>query len=335
MAGQRSRPDDGQQPWRQFGRRHKKHPSLGANPLYALPEALIDRVKAEAPGLWTPADEGFERDLARTTAGGGFFHRRLFPCPLNPPPLPAEDQRRQERIEGLLTQALREEGHTEGQIERRREAERRRAEIVAQQAVAYTAWLVTNEQFLGERDGYRAVWEDRVAAEGRFPALPLSLLGGPADRREGKLFLFYRRWGLDRFLTWDLPVPMAPQLFDVLYADSLGLAGAGLFTFLPWYLLRDERLSLRDLAKQHVTAERPAHLEDWLARGSQGKPKLGYQRLHHTFVLYRYRALGLASRYGERLDGHAEQLDRAFAGYLHLSQDSVKKVRLELARRFA
>jgi hypothetical protein len=321
--------------WEQFAQQHAQQPYLVLNPLYALPPEFLDIVKTELPGLWSPAEEAFERSLA-AAATGGFFHQWPFACPLTPPPPPpAWDQQRQQ-LDHLLTEAATAGGRSQLQIANYKKAERQQEEDLQLRALAYTAWLVTDPQFRTERDAVRVTWESRVGAHG-FPSHRRSWLGErpkPVDGDEARLLLFYRRWGLETFATWDLPVPMPPQLSGLTYADPVTLPGAGLLVFVPWYALKDERLTLKDLAKQVAEVTRPDHLKVWMARGGS-KAKLGYQRLRHTLVLYRYWNLGLASRYADRIAHQVERLDRAFAEYLGLSTDSVKKVRLRLDKALA
>jgi hypothetical protein len=333
MNQRRRQSDDGLKVWEQFSLRHRKNPHPNLNPLYALPEKLINIIKEGLPRFLTAKEELFERDLARATAAGGFFHRRLFACPLSPPPPTPEQERQRQKIEALLTEAMREDGRNELQVQNYFQDKKQLEDDLHLRAVAYTSWLVTNPRFRLERDAVRTKWDERVAELGHFPIHRRSFLGEPPDPvgpEEARMLHFYRRWGLDTFATWELPVPMSPQLFHTFYADHVTLPQAGLLAFLPWYALRDERLTLKDLTKQLAAATRPEHLAGWMARGTEAKKKLGYQRLRHTLVVYRYWVLGLASRYPERLENHTERLDQAFATFMGLSTDSVKKVRLAL-----
>lgn len=72
-----------EQVWQEFAARHENHPFLKLDPLYALTEDVIVEVQEHVDGFFTPEQESFERDLART-AGGGFFLRRVFGKPVQP-----------------------------------------------------------------------------------------------------------------------------------------------------------------------------------------------------------------------------------------------------------
>jgi hypothetical protein len=51
---------------------------LGQDPLYALPEQVIDAISSALPDFFSREDLRFERDLAKT-ASFGFFHRNRSP----------------------------------------------------------------------------------------------------------------------------------------------------------------------------------------------------------------------------------------------------------------
>lgn len=227
-------------------------------------------------------------------------------------------------------------------------------------SAAYAGWLVGDPRFREERDKLRVAGEEQVAAWGGFPAHRHSFLGerpwssgsqpvavvrkkswssgrwltevAAANAPHTLFLLFFRRWGLDTLLTWDLPVPMRPELHGVVTRDTsvLGgpgetstLADAGVNLFLPWYSLADKGLSLHELANPLRALRDPDHLKDWLSPPRGDVKELGYVRLRRALTLYRYRELVLARRYAERLDGNVEKLDRAFARFMDIKIQSV------------
>jgi hypothetical protein len=320
---------DDEKAWRELSRRWRGSPFLDLNPLYSLPVGVIDILPRQLPGVWTEEELKFERDLAQTT-GGGFFHHRPFPCPFLPPPPDARVDSLLEEARELLAEELNREGLHELQIQRHFQAEEERRDEAVLRSLAYTGWLVTNPEFLAERDQWREVWEQRVADAGGFPALRLSCLGerpAPVGLDEAELHVFYRRWGLHTFLTWDVPVPIGPQLHHVVHANVIPLGSAGLLLFLPWFLLRDKDLSLETLVPGLRAVRQPAHLKGWLSRESGDQQELGYDRLKNLLVLYWCGGLALGGRYVDRLEGNAGRLDQAFATYLGLGPDSIKKLR--------
>jgi hypothetical protein len=102
----------------------------------------------------------------------------------------------------------------------------------------------------------------------------------------------------------------------------------GIKLFLPWYLLRDQNLKFRDIAKRNRDLQNPSHLQGWLS--SKDGKNLGITRLKNLFTLYRYWQLILADRYQDRIPGNRQALRRAFAAYLKVDADSIKKLRKHL-----
>ena len=331
MSPKRSAHPKTRHPWPPFVRRHARNPLLDLDPLYALPGPLIDRIDSAAPRFWTAADKAFEQDLAQTSSGGFCYHQPI-PCPFLPPPPNAVQQHHAQALQALGEEELKSQGYSDLRIRKLQEAEQTRQAEAELRGLAYTGWLVTNSQFCAERDQVRAVWEPAVAAVGRFPALRLSVLGergDPVSADEAELFIFYRRWGLRSFLTWDLPLPIRPQFFQILYADTLTLGSAGLLLFLPGHLLRDEHFTLKDLARHLQMIQGPDHLSGWLNKPGSAARKLGHTRLKNLLIVFWCWTLVLTRRYGARLAGSTAHLDQALAGYLGLSTDSVKKLRLQ------
>ena len=165
-------------------------------------------------------------------------------------------------------------------------------------------------------------------ALGRFPKHARSYLGEwpePSPSEPEPFLAFYARWGLERLLTWDLPAPMYPELHGFTTHGTHTLAVAGVNVFVPWSLLRDGWLTIQDLAKHFKTVKNPEHLQDWLT----GQSDLGYARYRNVLILYRYWHLVLVARYSDRLKGNTERLDRAFAEYVGLGEESIKKLRIK------
>jgi hypothetical protein len=97
-------------------------------------------------------------------------------------------------------------------------------------------------------------------------------------------------------------------------------------------MLRDSRFTLQELAKQLRRESSPSHLEGWFSLTAGEHNKLGYKRLKNVFILTWCYRLALEDRYANQLVGRIEQVDRAFARYLELSPDSVKKLRLSMSQ---
>ena len=252
--------------WAEFAGRHRGHPHLAHDPLYSLPEGLIDSIVGLAPGVFSEQEVAFERDLAKATGGGLFFRRRAVPCLLLPRSVDGPPDALDRRVRDARADLLKDRGISRLQLE---EFDRGEAELhdrVDLRAAAFAGWLVSNRGFRTERDQLIERVGSYVEETGRFPSLPRSYLGEPSgvkDRREGAFHLFYRRWNLSSFLTWDLPLPLRPEV-GVTTLDTFTLSGAGIALFLPWYVAEDGRFSPDEMAAHLRSIHRPAHLAGWL-----------------------------------------------------------------------
>jgi hypothetical protein len=346
------KPGRGARLWQKFARRHKGNPLLKRDPLYALTEELIDIIAGKAtgssftertgiaPNFLTKEEVEFERDLARTTSGG-FFEGWPFRCLLLGPAAPEVAQAKN-NIKALEAQLLEDEGINPLRVRKSLAEGARYEDVAARRAAAYTGWLVMSPLFRLERDQLREAWGAYVGENEGFPVLLReSFLGFPVERpdRVGKghaaFMLFYRRWCLQTFLTWELPLPILPRLHGVEPSREAWLSEAGVQLFLPWYILRDGRFRLDELARHLQHLDNPAHLAGWLDTVTERREALGDTRLRNSFILYRYQTLALQSRYAGRMSWHAARQDAAFAQFLGVSEESVRHLRLHLQRRLS
>lgn len=338
--------------WAAFVERHHGNPFLKLDPLYALPEALIDIIAGNpskesaierqgvAPNFLTKQEDAFERDLARTVSGG-FFQQRPFECLLLGKCDDPKLARLSHQIEAELVENLKDEGVNPKLTQKALDAHGDYQTLANERAVGYAGWLLTNSQFRRERDELRSTWGNYVDTEHRFPAMPASFLGeaiGPVETR-GKEYAhfiaFYRRWGLQTFLTWDLPVPLRPSVYGITLHDMAGSSEAGVNLFVPWYVLRDGRFQLQELAHHLQTLQNPAHLAGWLETTTAGKGEHGDARFRTVMVLYRYQWLAIESRYAGRPSWDKKRQDEAFAQFLNLGEESIRRLRFFLQKQLA
>jgi hypothetical protein len=340
--------EEGRAAWQAFARRHAGNPLLEQEALYALSLPLLDAIAERVPGFLAPEQELFERDLA-ATASFGFFHGRALGASRQPrgrggaaPPPDERQGQSAHAIRAMWEEELRGRGLPDSAIHWGfRHREQRRGRIDACQE-AYGGWLVLNPQYRAELDALRAAWGPVVRSLGRFPELPRWPLlpresfgaAAPAAFVEA-CSAFYTRWGLERLLTWDWPVPMEPELADGPAGDRERL-DAGLVLVVPWYLLRGERVSLQEAAQQGRWSG-PEHLHAWLFRERSGGRAGGLDAIRYARLrrLYRYHELVLVRRYGGAVAGNVQRLDVALARALpgRWGEDTVKKLRLLLQRR--
>ncbi|HLJ92174.1 MAG TPA: hypothetical protein VKU02_03180 [Gemmataceae bacterium] len=331
--------------WEVFARRHASNRFLELDALYALSEPIIDAIQASVPRFFSAEQEWFERDLART-ASFGFFHQRplgraaTLPPEQTAQPSLAERQRcLSEQIHELLGAEMHQAGATAYEIGEFFAGSAERNRRVEDRQNAYAGWLVTNPQFRREVGTLRQRWEGMVRAIRSFPTLPMWFIPDatadrdlPAEFRE-EFEAFYCRWGLETMRTWDWPVPMEPDFVGGLREGIKHLSQAGLTLFMPWYVLRGERIDLQDIARLCRIGSVPDHLCDWVnKRGQGGGDDRGEVRYKNLLWLYRFHELVLLRRFPRSCKGHLERLDYALARVLERDQDSVKKLRLQLRR---
>ena len=93
------------------------------------------------------------------------------------------------------------------------------------------------------------------------------------------------------------------------------------------------RYPIQSILDEIQREETPEHLRPWLkVQNQENTDGLGHGRFGTIFQIAFFRDTVLASRYRDRFTGHVEPLDVAFAAYLNLSLDSIKKIRLQANR---
>jgi hypothetical protein len=338
--------------WAEFARRHAGNPFLDVDALDALPDELINAIVKEVPGFFSQDQQTFERDLAKLGRGAQ--------------DLGTKQTEHERQLHELLAEEMKRGGANQLQIDRYFEAEAERYQEIESRVEGYCGWLVTDPQFRSERDELRRKWGEHVEAWGGFPSQRHSYLGEPSwsagpqpaqvvrephwtedqwvqevtrvNAPFEPFWIFYNRWCLEQFVTWDLPQPLRPEFYGFTTHNTFVLSAAGVNLFLPWHLLRDRKFTLQNLAAHLKKINKPTHLEGWLTKGRDKLGLVGYRRL---YVIYRYWHLAITTRYPERILGNTEALDRAFAAYMEVSNDSdmgaesIKKIRLKLAKRLS
>jgi len=355
-------PEPGPHPrWEKLAKAYPKHFVLHhAETIYALPEPLLDAISKEIPKFFTDDEMRFERTLART-AGAGFFLKRPFAFgPLPGPKLNTEDAARQQEvtewhtqadqsIKQLLDQEMAADGATADEIAAYHKVRRTMIARLKERQWGYAGWLMTEPLFRNHAAMFREKWGTRIAELGAFPVFPMPFFwehpSPPQNDREfyHDYLVFYRTWNLHSMATWELPIPMRSEMVQPSFYDLKKLKDAGVMLFVPWYLLRDKDLKVRELTEQKLMEYPQPHLDGWL----NGRGQLGYKRLADMLKLYVYLELCLKARYADRVERNAEKLDFAMGQYLRATgaaagdgedadlavPDSIKKIRQAMDRR--
>jgi hypothetical protein len=231
-------------------------------------------------------------------------------------------------------------GVKEKDIKGARRQEQLEERLLLRRAEAYTGWLVTNRQFRGELRELRTTWEKNIARQGGFPRRPedAGLEAGtkPKVRRDActkACIAFYRRWCLDRMLSWELPAPLDARLSATENVTSETTPDEGVAIFLPWYLVRGGQFDLQQVVERIRFESAPQHLRAWVSKASEravdASGEISYQRL---YWLYRSYELVLVRRYRAACRNNMETLDRAIGSLMARQEDWVKRLRQRLAR---
>jgi hypothetical protein len=165
-----------------------------------------------------------------------------------------------------------------------------------------------------------------------WPLHDLGLHTGVPDDFAEDFLAFYCRWNLQQMLTWEWPVPMEPDLVGGVLGDEGPLAEAGVPVFLPWYVLRGEKLNLGEVVRRSRATDTPRHLRPWVRKTRRKKEVLGDRHYERLAFLYRFLELALRQRYPEACRRMAQKFDLAFGRALGRDAESVRKLRLELQR---
>jgi hypothetical protein len=334
--------------WTRLVAQYPDHPSLNDEAIYSLPGKLLDAIVSSAPGILTQADEQFERDLSAAASCGFFQQRRFQYPPLSSHPLtqtPADEIGRKARasaknIEDMLVDDMRKRGVSDELIFQYFELVSQRNQRIDDWRWSYAGWVVTSSDFQRQLNELRSLPPSR-GQRNIPPRLPFTFTGhNSMEDCDEKGHLFLRLWGLESLATWDLPVPMKPQLASPVFYPLPDVSEAGVILFIPWYLLRDKSISLYDLAQSERHLRLPAPLEDWL----DAKPQnWGPERFTIMLQIYVYLELGLKRRYRERVSRKLTILDITFAQYFSsldirgkpIGEESIRKIRLLMQKRLA
>lgn len=336
-----------------FRKRFPRHWPQGADALYALPPWLLDEFERHAPGLFSPEDLAFERELAEFSGGAIFQGRRIsiqlcsgFSTPNRDMELLTRTAKTDREIESMLREEMASAGVDRAKADRYVAAQEHFKRMILDRQRPYAGWLVTNPTFRRELEEFKAWWLATTDESARLPHLPLSAFGeqgvisGPSSMQMAMASTFLKRWCLAEFMTWDVPMPIAPGSAQGSIYEPTADWGAGLTIFVPWYLMRDKELTLHELANAHRTASDVRNLAGWL----DGKPKnLGYVPHARMLDLYVYIELALKRRYRDRLRRRTGQLDVTFGNYFAKvegskpkdAEESMRKLRQLFDKRMA
>lgn len=322
--------------------------TAGKEAIYALPGPLIERIQAEATGFFDEEQLAFESALNEGDRTG-FFLGRSFHSALLSVADPASEDRSDlgRQIKKMLADEIRATGAGKREVDDYFAIEvRLKRELFARQR-GYAGWLVTDAGFHVARESFRREWRRDFEAQESRPTLPVSDFGETPkspDKKDLPFFvaywMFLQKWCLRGLCTWELPIPIQASVANPSEHPHNMLGDAGCSVFVPWYLARDQKLTLRDILGHESLITSLNHLQDWLEKSPNN---LGHERFGQMLQLYVYYELALKARYSDRLRRNTKAIDRALGQYLKQVDlnsdsaitvgDSVKKIREEMSQR--
>jgi hypothetical protein len=333
-------PLPGSQAWQTLAAKHPGHPALAEEAVYAVPSALIELICQKVPSVLTAGDAQFERDLTAASPSGFFRGQPIDYAPLGyslPSIAEADEKVRAStaRVRQMLIDDAVSRGAPPKLVDEVFTATSQEREFVRETTWGYAGWLATNSAFRSE---FAAVRAQLIGAKqaAQLPAMPITITGRSHDSRPAefhKLWLpFLQRWGIDRMATWDLPVPLRPDLTTPSLYDMAHVRAAGVVVFMPWHLLRLRSLDIYAMAGREQLLRLPSGVAPWL---NPKEKHWGVKRYHAMLQMLVYLELGLKRRYRERLHRRTKKLDVALSSFLKLDVDSVRKIRQRMAKRLA
>jgi hypothetical protein len=314
--------------WQELQKRCQSLFNNVPDPLYCLPESLIESIAKEGQGVCTRDELDFELELADAAQAEyaiGVTRGTLMRSNLL-------TQRKAMTVSQAEFDALkwRECGLNLSEVnENAAEAELRVGEF-HKQLTGYAGWLVTNLVFL--RDVVRL----RESAPTFEPVF--------ADQKKNVTYLnnpvvlaFLGKWQLAQMASWDLPEPQGPSLSGIPLPAAARRPSDSVAIELPLTVRLPGRFPIRDVVTEIRKAADQPHLSEWHNVLDQDKSAkgLGIERYAQMLHLQFFRNIVFTSRYSDRFKGNVKPLDRAFARYMDLEEQSAQKLRLELERRLA
>ena len=336
-------------PWSKMVEAHPGHPTLQSDTIYALPTDMIGAIRSWMPGFFSDEELQFELDLA-LLAGGGFFYKRPFSqydpiAPANAESdLNSKDQEKrlanvEAKIGKMLTDEFRKDGRDKTEIVGHFDDEQEFNAHFDSRRWGFAGWLATHGPFRAGCQELKSRWSSRVRERG-FPRIPLSFFGEkpePVPRHDQECYsdflMFFKRWGVETLITWELPLPMSAALATPNMYHLPILDDAGLLVFAPWYLLRDRDVKLKELLWHRQFLHAPMHLSEWFDRDPK---KLGHKRFQTMLIVLVTLELVIRQRYKTNINRRIGEFDRVLAafvceltGELGVEQmvDTIKKVR--------
>lgn len=199
----------------------------------------------------------------------------------------------------------------------------------------YAGWLVTNQRY---RQELRQVQEKWSPPARRF-GLPMvgTLWHAPKSFRKSKyrmaLAAFFERWQLEGLASFELPVPMGPELPVVDPKPMIArMRACGTTLFLPDTFPVPSREEIRSIGLNVQAQRADAHLRDWINIVRREGNRTGVARFGQLLAVHFCWAI-VRSRYSNLVKRNAERIDAAVGQYVNCAPDTVRRFRRLIGER--
>lgn len=325
--------------------RYATHPLIQGKTFYTLSVTLLDELQ-QTLGCAAFDQELFdmERALAEQLKpipafvgfrdGQAIRYELLAP---EPAALPPADQATLDRLKWNLTV---------GEYAAICETAQKRIKPYRVAMRGYVGWLLTNRQFLDDRDQLFQKWPDHLAKHGipqsgptTFGGVPHRDMFRPVRDKTMLDFLndfaaFYARWRLQHLNTRELPEPLALQIPLVTPLALLTHMEAGSVSlYQPDTMPVPPRDQLRHALDDVRVARENDHLREWIKIVRHERhSNWALDAYGDIFALHHYRTV-LLQRHAEVFSRRLGKLDEAFAGFLGRGIRTVENHRARIRTR--
>lgn len=241
-----------------------------SHPHYAIPIGLLEAITKEAPSFFSQKERVLEAALSLDCSAGLFKGKRFrFPI-LEPSPGDSAAAGYPTLAETALLRSSSSDQNARD-VWNTVLAERSFSNSIRIRQQAYIGWLLTDSGFNRERALFRSHFGREFEAKWPYPPRTFGANIGekkatPNNERAfaGAYYSFCEKWGLSHLETWDLASPISPDVMTSPHYFGSYPGKSGCVVFVPWYLTRDDLISIREVVAIKSLDSSLQHLSSWL-----------------------------------------------------------------------
>lgn len=211
----------------------------------------------------------------------------------------------------------------------------------------YLGWLITNRQYLSERDTLFSNWHPEILTIGipqSGPTITGSIKPNPYTRlvesQRSSDFLsefeqFYARWRLQHLITRELPEPLAPQIpIAAPAALQTNMRTGCVSLYQPDTVPVASRDMIRDILEEIRTHEDDNnHLKEWHAIVRKSRQNDHTLRKYGQILNLHFYWSRLRERHPNLFKGRVGKIQAAFGNYLGVDSKAIENARRRIKKR--